>query len=226
MNKYKKINSIENIQKQIDFLGKKVNFNAYKFSVFRILVTIILLFCLYCFTNLNYLLIPIIAIMCYYLMYYLCIIMPIEKRIRTLDYEALVFFEILTLALESGRNIEQALEITVTNTDSELSKEFEITLKEIKYGKSFIEALKDMKRRIPSETINNIILSIIEASNFGGSILENMYAQIDFLREKQTLLIKENINKIPNKISIISVLFMVPLMLLLILGPLFIQYIS
>ena len=32
--------------------------------------------------------------------------------------------------------------------------------------------------------------------------------------------IKEKINKIPNKVSIISVIFVIPLILLLILGPL------
>ena len=45
------------------------------------------------------------------------------------------------------------------------------------------------------------------------SILDTLYSQVDFLREKQSLEIKGQINKIPNKISIISVLFIVPLIL-------------
>ena len=53
-----------------------------------------------------------------------------------------------------------------------------------------------------------------------------MYNQIDFLRDKQILEIKGQINKIPNKISIISVLFMVPLILLLVLGPVVINYLN
>lgn len=225
MNKKRK-SSLDELQKEINLLGIKINFDAYKFTVLRIITTAILLLCLYYFTNLNYLLIPIIAIIYYYVLYYLVIIVPINKRISELDRDALIFFEIFTLSLESGRNLENSLEITVANTDSDLSYEFGITLKEIKYGKSFVEAIKDMRKRIPSETINNIILSIIEANNFGGSILENMYSQIEFLSEKRTLSIRESINKIPNRISIISVLCMVPLMLLLILGPLLVQYIG
>ena len=46
-----------------------------------------------------------------------------------------------------------------------------------------------------------------------------MYDQIEYLREKRVLNIREKINKIPNKVSIISVLFIVPLILILILGP-------
>ena len=53
-----------------------------------------------------------------------------------------------------------------------------------------------------------------------------MYNQIDFLREKQILEIKGKINKIPNKVSIISVIFIVPLIMILILGPYAIDILS
>ena len=53
-----------------------------------------------------------------------------------------------------------------------------------------------------------------------------LYNQIDFLRDKQILEIKGQINKIPNKISIVSVLFIVPLILLLVLGPVLLQFLG
>ena len=151
---------------------------------------------------------------------------PLANRGKKLDHEALYFFEILTLTLESGRNLEKSLQVTVDNVDSELSGEFRKTLKEMNYGKSLIEALDDMKKRIPSESINNIILNMTQTSIFGSSILETLYNQVDFLRDKQSLEIKGQINKIPNKISIVSVLFVVPLILILILGPFLLTYIS
>ena len=96
----------------------------------------------------------------------------------------------------------------------------------MKFGKSLIESLEDMKKRIPSETVNNIILNMTQTSVFGNSILETMYHQIDFLRDKQILEIRGAINKIPNKVSIISVVFVVPLILLMILGPFIINLLS
>lgn len=221
----KKLSSVEKLQTQINQLGYSNGLNAYKFLSVSLITALLIMFCLYYFTDIHYLLVPVIAIAYYYLLYYMAIIYEVDKRTKRLDNEALEFFEVLTLALESGRNLETALKITVENIDSELSAEFGIALKEIKYGKSFYEALKDMRKRIPSESVNNVILSIIEANSHGGSILENMHNQIDFLREKQFLAVRESINKIPNKISIISVLLMVPLMILIVLGPLFIQYI-
>ncbi len=173
----------------------------------------------------SYIMAPILTIGYYYLFYLITIELPIKKRIRKLDHEALNFFEILTLTLESGRNLEHALDIAVFNVNSEISMEFKKTLFEVKFGKSLIEALEDMKGRIPSETINNIILNITQTNVFGSSILETMYNQIDFLRDKQILEIKGQMNKIPNKISILSVLFIVPLILILVLGPVIIGYI-
>jgi len=171
-----------------------------------------------------YLLAPTLTLLYYYLFYFFTIENPIKKRIKKLDHEALNFFEILTLTLESGRNLEHAIEIAIDNVDSEISKEFRKTLFEVKFGKSLMEALTDMKRRIPSETVNNILLNITQTNVFGSNILETMYNQIDFLRDKQILEIKGQITKIPNKISIISVLFILPLILLLVLGPFIIGY--
>jgi len=212
---------IKNTQDKINMLGSnpKIKFDAVTFLNTRMITTILLLIFLIVFSNIEYFLIPFIIIIYYNLFYYVLITEPINRRIRKLDMEALTFFEILTLTLESGRNLENALEITCYNIDSELSNEFKKSLIETKFGRSLMESLEDLKKRIPSETINNIILNITQTSVFGNSIIETMNNQVDYLREKQILELKGQINKIPNKVSIISVVFVVPLILLIILGP-------
>ncbi len=229
---------IQKIEEKIKLLGLELKSKEKKNKLYleimqdpvkylntRFLTSIIVFFLiLYNGGTSGYILAPILTIGYYYLFYLVTIEMPIRKRIKKLDHEALNFFEILTLTLESGRNLEHALEIAVFNVDSEISLEFKKTLFEVKFGKSLIESLEDMKKRIPSETINNIILNITQTNVFGSSILETMYNQIDFLRDKQILEIKGQMNKIPNKISIISVLFIIPLILILVLGPVVIGY--
>ncbi|MBQ9318097.1 MAG: type II secretion system F family protein [Bacilli bacterium] len=215
---------INKIQEKIILLGN-TKWNAMKFMNYRFLSTIAFAMFIVLFTNLGYLLIPVLTILFYYLFYYVNIAIPIKKRGEKLDREALYFFEVLTLTLESGRNLQNSIEMTAMNIDSELSNEFKKAMEEIKYGKSLMEALESLKRRIPSETINNIILNITQTSVFGNSIIETMNNQIEFLRDKQILEIKGQINKIPNKVSIISVIFVVPLILLLVLGPVLIRFI-
>ena len=217
-------NLINKLETKIKMSGK--NMNAMNFQNLRVVTTIIMFFlALYC-TNLGYVFGPLAAIIWYFLYDYLFLEISIKKRGEKLNREALDFFEILTLTLESGRNLENSLEIAVSNVDSELSNEFKKALVEVKLGRSLMEALENMKERIPSETINNIILNITQTDVFGNSILDTMYNQIEFLRDKEILEIKGQINKIPNKISIISVLFILPLILLIILGPYLIKFIG
>ncbi len=210
---------IAKVESQLLLLGDDVKYDAITYMNIRVLTSILVFILSLSIIRLGYLFAPLITIFYYYLFGYMTLIRPRKIRIQKLDREALHFFEILTLTLESGKNLESALEMTVFNVDSEISSEFKKTLFEIKFGKSLMEALEDMKKRIPSETINNIILNITQTSVFGNSIIDTMYNQIDFLRDKQILAIKGEMAKIPNKISIISVLFVVPLILLLILGP-------
>ena len=211
---------IKNIQSKINLLGdnRKVKYDAIEFLNIRMITTILLIIILVLFSKTKYFLIPLV-ILYYNLFYYFLITKPIQQRIKKLNKEALTFFEILTLTLQSGRNLENSLEITCRNVESELSNEFKKCLVEVKFGKSLIEALEDLKKRMPSEVVNNILLNITQTRVFGNSIIETMTNQVDYLREKQIMEIKSQINKIPNKVSIISVIFIVPLILLIILGP-------
>ena len=218
--------TLEKIQNKIIMLGHNSKFDAITFMNLRIITSLLVFVFLIYSGDLSYIYAPFITALYYIIFEYLFLDNPLKKREQKLDRDALSFFEVLTLTLESGRDLESAIEITCFNTKSELSDEFKKTLFEMKFGKSLMEALEDMKKRIPSETVNNIILNIVQTNIFGNSILDTMYNQIEFLRDKQILQIKEKINKIPNKVSIISVIFIVPLILLLILGPFVIEFLG
>ena len=132
----------------------------------------------------------------------------------------------MTLSLETGRNLQEAIDVTVENTSGALSKEFKEVLRNVRYGKSLTEAMEDLENNIPSDTIKNIILSLTQADLYGSSIINSLHEQIDYLREKRKMEIKAEISKIPIKISIISVLFFIPLMIILVLGPVVLQFLS
>lgn len=217
---------IKDIEEKIASLGKDTKFDTLSFCNTRLFTTLLVFVIILYVTKTGYIYAPFIAIGYYYLFYYIFITKKIRERTIKLDYQALQFFEILTLTLESGRNLEQSLRVTCDNVNSELSDEFKKALFEMSFGKTLIEALEDMKKNIPSETINNIILNITQTNQFGNSIIDTMYNQVDFLREKKILEIKGQINKIPNKVSIISVVFVVPLILVMILGPYLIELIG
>lgn len=219
-------NSIERIEKKIDLLGVYCEYNAIDFLNARLSYSILLFVVIFLFLGHGHLIAPIVTLLYYTGIEYYLFDYQIKKRSKRLEEEAIFFFEVLALTLESGRNLNSALEITSNNIDSEISAEFKKSLSEIKMGKSFAESIGDMKHRIPSESINNVLLNMTQSSIFGSSILEPLNNQLDYLREKQILGIKAEISKLPTKISVISVIFFIPIMLLIILAPALLEFLA
>lgn len=217
---------IKKIDAKINQFGVSKKFTTEYFMNFRLFTSIIVFVVLFIFADFGALIAPVATVLWYILVGYFMIDKPLKKRERKLDNEAYYYFEVLTLALESGRNLENAIKMACKYIDSEISSEFRETIKQVNFGKSLTESLSVMSTRIPSLTINNIILNMEQSNLFGNSIIETMYNQLDFLKDKQIMDIKAQINKIPNKISIFSVLFFIPLILLIILGPVILGYIG
>jgi len=226
---YRKIynkKTIEKTEKKIKLLGFGNGIDTVKYLNLKLFTSLIVFFTVMYISSFGYVLAPIVTIIYYVMCGKIVLDDKIKKRRNDLEDEAMHFFEVLTLSLETGRNLEEAFTVTTNSVNSKLSVEFKEALREVKYGKSLSEALIDVQSRIPSETINNIILALTQADLFGNGIIETMYNQIDYLREKRKLEVKAVISKVPIKISIISVLFFIPLILLIILAPVILNYIG
>jgi len=218
--------SLNDIRNRMKLLGKEDEKEVLKFLNIRLITSIIIFFMILYFVKWGYIFAPIIVVLYYIFLPNLTIDQKIKKRKAKLESEAMYFFEILSLSLESGNNLYNAIKVTSDNIDSELSNEFKKMMIDIEFSKSFDEAINDMKERIPSDTINNILLNIRESNMFGNSIIGTLNNQLDYLRESKILETKAYISKIPLKISVLSVVFFIPLLLLLILGPVLINYLS
>ena len=217
---------IKKLEDKLNLFGISRKFSVEAFLNIRFFTTLLVFLFLFLFLDNGFILAPIFTIVYYYGFTYLQIDKPLKARARKLEHEAFYYFEVLTLSLESGRNLEMGIDAACTYIDSEISHEFRETLYQVKFGKSLSEALEQMRYRIPSEAVNNIITNVMQSSLFGNSILDTMYNQLDFLRDKQIMDIKAEISQIPTKISVFSVLFFVPLILMLIIAPLVIDYVT
>ena len=218
--------TIKKIDKKIKLLGVNCKYDAINIMNIRVLVCMATFSVIIIFSKYGYFLAPIMAIGVWIIFESLVLDIQIKKRGNCLDKEAIFFFEVLVLSLESGQNIEGAIKVTVENVDGELSSEFKKCLEEVNVGKSLQESLNSMSLRIPSDSINNVILNISQSSLFGNNIVDTLYSQIDYLRTKRILLVRSNINKLPIKLSVVSVLFFVPIILIIILAPVIINLIG
>lgn len=217
---------VSKTQKKIKYLGSSYKMDPITFLNLKLFTSIIFFFVVLYIFDLGFIFAPLITFIYFYLFELLLLDYKIKRRIVRLESESIHFFEVLTLSIETGRNLEEGLNITIKSVDSDLSREFKEALREVKFGKSLTESLKAMSDRIPSESINNIILTLTQADVFGTSIITTLYTQVNYLRDKRNMEIKAQISKMPIKISIISVLFFIPLVLLIILGPIILNYIS
>lgn len=218
--------SLDDIEKRMILLGENKKGKVLNFLNLRLITSILIFFVIIYFIDWGYVLAPIVVLVYYLLLPKFTLDVKIKKRRKKLENEALYFFEILILSLESGNNLYKAITVTCNAIDGELSKEFQKMMDDMHFGKSFDEAIDDMKKRIPSDIISNILLNIKEANMFGNNIIGTLNNQLDYLRETKILEAKAYIAKIPLKISVISVIFFIPLLLLLILGPVLINYLS
>lgn len=218
--------TIKKIAKKVNLLGTQNTYDPINLLNIRFLSSLSIFFMLLYFVDFGYLIAPLVTFV-YYLSFFTIVVdSKVKKRSKELEKDAMYFFEILVLSLEAGRGIKTSIEITTASVDSLLSDEFKKVLKDIDLGKNLNDALNDLKFRIPSDTINNIVLNIRQSNIFGNNIVDTVYAQLDYIREKRILEAKAHISKIPVKISIISVIFFIPLILLLLLGPALINFIN
>lgn len=217
---------IKRINDKINLLGVSSKYSTLSFLNIRLITSIMIFLFILINYKYGYIFSIVITILYYYFFEKVLLDTKINERRRKLDIEAIYFFEVLTLSLQTGRNLAEAISITINSVDSELSLEFKEALRQTKFGKSLSESLTDMQSKIPSDNINNIILALTQANIYGSSIIDTMYNQVDYLREKRKMEVKAMISKVPTKISIISVFFFIPLILLIILGPALITYIG
>lgn len=217
---------IKRINDKINLLGVSSKYSTLSFLNIRLITSIMIFLFILINYKYGYIFSIVITILYYYFFEKVLLDAKINERRRKLDIEAIYFFEVLTLSLQTGRNLAEAIAITINSVDSELSLEFKEALRQTKFGKSLSESLTDMQSKIPSDNINNIILALTQANIYGSSIIDTMYNQVDYLREKRKMEVKAMISKVPTKISIISVFFFIPLILLIILGPALITYIG
>ena len=218
--------TIKKIEDKVNLLGASNKYDALTLLGTRLITSIFFFVLIFSMSPYGYIIAIVFVIVYYFLFEYVMLDSKIKQREKKINNEAIYFFEVLTLSLQTGRNLAEAIEITVNSVDGELSLEFKEALRETGFGKSLTESLNDMQKRIPSDSINNIILALTQANIYGSSIISTMYNQIDYLREKRKMEIKAQISKIPTKISVISVFFFIPLILLIILGPVLLSFIG
>ena len=210
--------TIKRLEQKEQYLGIN-DYNLYGFLYRRLLATLIIFFVILFLIPFGYIIGPLLSILYYHGIEYLCFDYPIKKRVSSLNREAPYFLEILVLSLQSNLTLYQALEKTTNDVPGILSQEFKKVVEEVKMGKNLNDSLQDLQKRIPSKTLNNIILNIKVANSFGNNILDTVTNELEFLKNEEIINTKKRLIKIPFYVKLVSFLFIILVGSLIILLP-------
>lgn len=139
-----------------------------------------------------------------------------EDRIRKEIADAL---DLLTISVEAGLGFDAALSRVARNTEGPLAAEFARILQEMQIGKGRSEAMRAAGERTNVTELRGFITAMVQADAFGIPIGQVLRVQSKEMRVKRRQLAEEMAQKIPVKILFPLMLFILPTLFIVVMGP-------
>lgn len=149
----------------------------------------------------------------------------IETRRRTIFRAFPDFIDLLTVCLEAGMGLDQALNLVARKTQAgPLKEELELTIKEIRVGKTRAQALKDLARRLDMREVTSFVVAVVQAEQIGSNLGQTLKVQSEIARESRWQKAQELAQKAPVKMLFPMLLLIFPNIFLIIFGPILLGF--
>ncbi|MDO8685210.1 MAG: type II secretion system F family protein [Clostridiales bacterium] len=149
-----------------------------------------------------------------------------KKRQKSIIKSMPDALDLLMVSVEAGLAFDGALQKVAEKMHGPLAAEFENVLQEIKVGKQKKDALKDMADRVAVQDLTTFIGSVVQADQFGVSIVNVLRIQAEQMRQRRKQRAQEKAMKAPIKMLIPMMLFIFPTIFAVLLGPILIKVIE
>ncbi len=94
---------------------------------------------------------------------------------------------VISSALKAGMTLQQAFEIVVDEMPSPTSDEFKLILRQVKMGVPTTDALMTLRKRIKSEDVDIVVISVLVARDTGGNVTDVFNSLTNAMREKKRI---------------------------------------
>jgi len=130
--------------------------------------------------------------------------------------------DLMLICVEAGQSLDQAIikvskEIRAGYPD--LADEFELVAYEIKAGKDKSRVLKDFSERCGVPDISSFVSVLIQAATYGTPIAEALRVYSAEMRDKRVMRAEEKANTLPVKMTLGTMVFTLPSLLIILVGP-------
>lgn len=150
----------------------------------------------------------------------------IERRRQTRQEEIQNGFpdslDLLLVCVEAGQSFDQAIIRVAEEIKAgfpALGEELAIVSHEIKAGKDKVTVLRDMSERAGVPDVTSFVTVLIQSTTFGTSISDALRVFSEEMRDKRVMRAEEKANKLPTKLTLGTMMFTVPPLLIILIGP-------
>jgi len=143
-----------------------------------------------------------------------------QARILTALPDAI---DMLTVCVEAGLAFDSGIAQVARNTSSALAEEFARTLQEMQIGRSRSDALRGMVARTAVPDLKAFVSAVIQAGELGIPVARVLREQASEMRIKRRQRAEEKAQKVPVKIMIPLICCIFPALIVVIIGPGFLQ---
>ena len=150
----------------------------------------------------------------------------VNKRAKQRQTEIIQGFpdalDLMLVCVEAGQSLDQSI-IRVGKESRAgypaLADEFDLVAQEVKAGKERISVLKDMAERVGIPDVASFVTTIIQSATFGTSVADALRVYSADMRDKRIMRAEEKANMLPTKLTLGTMLFTVPPLLVILIGP-------
>lgn len=130
--------------------------------------------------------------------------------------------DLLVTSVEAGLGLDAAFRRVaeeIENAAPELSFEFQMVNHEISAGITRIDALKRLQERTGLDEVKSLVNMLTQAERFGTSIARSLRVHSDITRQKRMSKAEEEAAKVSPKLTVVMILFLLPCLMIVLLGP-------
>lgn len=130
--------------------------------------------------------------------------------------------DMMLVCVEAGQSLDQAI-IRVSKEIRAgfpaLADEYEMVAYEMKAGKDRVQVLKDMGERCGVMDVSSFVTVLVQSATFGTSIADALRVYASEMRDKRVMRAEEKANKLPTKLTLGTMMFTLPPLLVILIGP-------
>lgn len=130
--------------------------------------------------------------------------------------------DLLVSSVEAGLGLDAAFRRVADEIEGaapELAREFHYVTAEINAGTSRIDALKHLASRTGLDEVQALVNMLTQAERFGTSVARSLRVHSNITRQKRAARAEEEAAKVSPKLTIVMILFLMPCLIVVLLGP-------